>query len=590
MEKKDKLTLILGATVVVLLGVVGFMFLNPEGGNGIVPPPPPPVGSDAGHKWGFLTRDDITVAAEMQKLGANFVRTGTVELSLPFDELDKYYAELERRGLEIAVTPQPGFNDDIDDIIEYFRPFVQRYDGDGDYDNDGTIDGPAKTFVQYWQLGSEIDASAVGLEKVTPQRYVAVLKEFYKMVKEESPRAKVVGPSVIGHMNFPNNVGRDSKDYILQVIEAGGLQYADMIDFHYYYWWDALNYTDISHSMDFLRKNAPGKEIMLGETGAPSGTVEYEFDGEVTTRFYPEEDQAAYMAKIFPYAFSLGIERVVWAYGLTESRWGASTGSGFLLQGDGERPHSENELSNFKPDLDLGKTTLHWDNPAGDIAAVMIRYGNKEFPETTKEGTFIAEVNVTPGSSSAYLFEGTKSAKDYYYSIFPKYSDGTYGEPSKNKANYVDHYFAHTGLLYNGYGADDKGAGVKKRSYYTYDLLSEKYEQCDLSTAKRLSTPQNTTVAIEIEKKNGGKIYIAWSDAVPLIPPVVGSGGAKGGMTPGLVAPRPILELFIGAETARITNAVPDSAGNISSHTAFAQNGVLSIELGFTPIYIEPLS
>ncbi|MFH1225336.1 MAG: hypothetical protein V1676_06060 [Candidatus Diapherotrites archaeon] len=588
MERKNVVTLALGAAVVVLLGAVAVLVLQPN------PPPvnPPPVVGDEDYKWGFLTRGTAEIAQEFAQLGVPFVRTGTIELYMPFDELDAYYRAFEFEGIELAVTPQPNFKDSTEKIIGGIRPFVQRYDGDADYDNDGKADGEKMPFVKYWQLGTEVDASATGIEKATPQRYAEVLKEFYIMVKEESPRAKVVGPSVIGHMNFPNDQGRDSKDYIKQVIDAGGLAYTDMIDFHYYYWWDALNYDDIKYSVDFLRANAKGKEIMLGETGAPSGTVEYEFDGTITKRFYSEESQAAYLAKIFPYSFALGIDKVVWAYGMVESKWGTETAGGVLMQGlGGQKSAQQSVLSDFKLDLDLGSATLTWQNPEEeDISGVMMRYSTSAYPQTVKDGTLLAEVAVQPGEVSAYVFNGAKSAVKYYYSLFPKYADGSYGAPSENFGRYVDHYFAHTGLIYNGYGSDDKGAGVKKRSYYAYKLMSEKLGQCKLGTAKIVQTGVPNTIVVSIGKKNGKMLYVAWSDTAPAsngggsVPPVV----AEGSMPP-IVAQNPSVEIFVGAGNAKVTNSVPDSAGNVSSETVPARNGTLKIELGNSPVYIEPI-
>lgn len=590
MERKNAISLALGAAVVVLLGVVAVLVLLPN------PPPitPPPVVGNADYKWGFLTRGTAEIAQEFRQLGVPFVRTGTIELSLPFEKLDAYYRAFEDAGIELAVTPQPYFGESTEKIIFGIRPFVQRYDGDGDYDNDGKLDGPKMPFVKYWQLGTEVDSSGTGIEKASPQKYAEVLKQFYIMVKKESPNSKVVGPSVIGHMNFPNDQGRDSKEYIQQVIDAGGLAYTDMIDFHYYYWWDALNYDDIKYSVDFLRANAPGKEIMLGETGAPSGTVEYEFDGTITKRFYSEEQQAAYLAKIFPYSFALGIDKVVWAYGMTESTWGSETAGGVLMQGlGGQKSAQQSVLSNFDLDLDLGRATLTWENPEGkDVVDVMVRYSTTEFPKTVNDGTLLAEVPVQGGEASAYVFDGAESAVKYYYSLFPKYADGSYGAPSTNFGRYVDHYFAHTGLIYNGIGSDDKGAGVKKRGYYAYELMSEKMAQCNLGTAKLVSTGVPKTILVSIGKKNGKMLYVAWSDVQQ--PPIQGANGkippvvAEGSMPP-IVAQNPSVDIFVGAESVKITNSVPDSAGNVDVETMQTQNGKLTLELGNTPVYIEPV-
>lgn len=71
-------------------------------------------------------------------------------------------------------------------------------------------------------------------------------------------------------------------------------------------------------------------------------------------------------------------------------------------------------------------------------------------------------------------------------------------------------YFDNTGLIYDGIGEYDRGRGVRKLSYWTYRLVSEKLGGCDLSTIKTLTVGDSVTIL----KFNvgGNEVYACWFD------------------------------------------------------------------------------
>lgn len=77
-----------------------------------------------------------------------------------------------------------------------------------------------------------------------------------------------------------------------------------------------------------------------------------------------------------------------------------------------------------------------------------------------------------------------------------------------------DGYFDHTGLIYDGEGSDDLGAGVKKLGYYTYKLMTEKLEGSDWNSIEVISEGTNGIYIYKFYRKDLAKpVYVAWKDA-----------------------------------------------------------------------------
>ncbi|KAF5436221.1 hypothetical protein C5S36_00880, partial [Candidatus Methanophagaceae archaeon] len=57
-----------------------------------------------------------------------------------------------------------------------------------------------------------------------------------------------------------------------------------------------------------------------------------------------------------------------------------------------------------------------------------------------------------------------------------------------------DGYFDHTGLIYDGQGSNDLGLGVKKLSYYTYKLMTEKLECSNWNNIETIQESDNVYV------------------------------------------------------------------------------------------------
>ncbi len=76
---------------------------------------------------------------------------------------------------------------------------------------------------------------------------------------------------------------------------------------------------------------------------------------------------------------------------------------------------------------------------------------------------------------------------------------------------YDDMYFDHTGLIYEGFGSDDLGLGVKKLSYYTYKKMTQELEGCDWSTIKTVSNGIDNLYLYSVTQDDK-LVYIGWWD------------------------------------------------------------------------------
>lgn len=76
-----------------------------------------------------------------------------------------------------------------------------------------------------------------------------------------------------------------------------------------------------------------------------------------------------------------------------------------------------------------------------------------------------------------------------------------------------DGYFDHTGLIYDGIGSDDLGRGIKKLSYYTYKLMTEKLEGSDWDNIETIIDGTDNMYVYKFNRKDLGRpVYVAWHD------------------------------------------------------------------------------
>jgi hypothetical protein len=130
-----------------------------------------------------------------------------------------------------------------------------------------------------------------------------------------------------------------------------------------------------------------------------------------------------------------------------------------------------------------------------------------------------------------------------------------------------DGYFSHTGLIYDGWGSNDRGPGVKKIGYYTYKVMTQKLEATTFDH-ELVGLPANVH-GYAFARAGGSPITVLWYDDFSGGPPTQG------------------VTLAVAAPSVRVTNAVTDQQGNITSTVLPATNGTVTLTLGQSPVFVE---
>ena len=204
--------------------------------------------------------------------------------------------------------------DDLDSFAAFVEAAVERYDGDG------FQDAPDSPIVNHWELYNEPDA-LVG-PNLEPHwggegsQYAHMLSIAYPAVKSANSAAKVVFGG-LAYDWFVDQNGHFDRQFIDDVLNAGGGDYFDFMNFHVYpiFWY---NWTD-HKSPGLLEKAAflkdklasygyPDKPFVITESGWHSNQPG---DPESPTASNPE-DQARFVVELFTQNMAAGSELMIW--------------------------------------------------------------------------------------------------------------------------------------------------------------------------------------------------------------------------------------------------------------------------------------
>ncbi len=190
---------------------------------------------------------------------------------------------------------------------EYLQALIDKY---GDY-------------VTYWELGNEMEhwrafspeeegeytyksdnwlEGATPPDEFTPQEQGAFLREAAEFIKERDDDAIIILPGMGGIDDYTLN------NWFAGVIEGGGTEWFDIVNYHYYPSWDS--YIIARQSLqDFLEEhNIDDKPVWLTETGSTASPT-------LTDRTdYPNSEitQAADVFRRLIQAYGAGDELVMW--------------------------------------------------------------------------------------------------------------------------------------------------------------------------------------------------------------------------------------------------------------------------------------
>lgn len=247
--------------------------------------------------------------------------------SLPADYLwgsyDLWLRNAYESNLELIVTVAgnpdwaaeysngPIYADKLAEFVEFVSALVERYDGDG------YQDAPGSPEVRYWEFYNEPDAgielnAEFGASYWGPfgDQYARMLCAVYPAMKAASPEAQIVlGGIAYDHFIDGQGNGAFVREFLGDVLAAGGGACFDVMNFHYYppfeENWIAYG-PGVSGKANYLRQNynVGGKPMMVTEAGWHSETYS----------IYPSSPQiqARYVIQLFTQARYSNIEALTW--------------------------------------------------------------------------------------------------------------------------------------------------------------------------------------------------------------------------------------------------------------------------------------
>lgn len=203
--------------------------------------------------------------------------------------------------------------DELDSFAAFVQAAVERYDGDG------VQDAPGSPVVRHWEFYNEPDA-LIG-QGSEPNwggegaQYAHMLSVAYPAVKSADPGGQVL----IGGLAydwFEDQNGHFDRQFLDDVLAAGGGDYFDFMNFHVYpVFWN--NWTD-HESPSLLEKAAyimdkladyeyPDKPFVVTEAGWHSNVPE-----DPNALAGDPEDQARFVVELFTQSMAAGSEFMIW--------------------------------------------------------------------------------------------------------------------------------------------------------------------------------------------------------------------------------------------------------------------------------------
>jgi GH35 family endo-1,4-beta-xylanase len=190
----------------------------------------------------------------------------------------------------------------------FVSALVERYDGDG------VNDAPGSPKVEYWEFYNEPDAGFLHNDHRWGhygQEYAQMLAAVYPAVKAANPNAKVLIGG-IAYDWFEDQNGPFVREFIDDVLENGGGQYFDIMNFHQYppfaANWGSANGPGLVEKTQAVRAKLAEygleKPIMITESGMHSNNA-------ATSPMTPEL-QARYVTMIFAQTFAANVETLIW--------------------------------------------------------------------------------------------------------------------------------------------------------------------------------------------------------------------------------------------------------------------------------------
>jgi hypothetical protein len=213
-----------------------------------------------------------------------------------------------------------------DAFVEFVGALVERYDGDG------LMDAPGSPVVNHWEFYNEPD----GGNELYGQyggsvwghygaEYAQLLCAAYPAMKAADPNVKIVFGG-IAYDYFEADGGPFVREFLDEVLVAGGGRCIDFMDFHYYPYFEA-RWTPYGPGLSGKTNYLRSKLEAYGLGSLPFVITEAGHHSNA----YPEqpsspEIQSAYVVKLFTQAISSNIQAMIWFSWYDLTGYWAATG------------------------------------------------------------------------------------------------------------------------------------------------------------------------------------------------------------------------------------------------------------------------
>jgi len=280
----------------------------------------------------YTSIGDSTGLPEMVALQAIWVRypvswqslepVDTTPDNFNWDKYDQQFLDASSNHLRLVATVggnpswaaeyggSPVYPQYMSDYLEFIGALVERYDGDG---IDDALGSPV---VNYWEFYNEPDNGTVLLAEngfgywgYIGNEYAQFMSQVYPVVKTANPNAKILNGG-LSYDAFIDDGGRFVRRFLDDFLAAGGGNYIDIFNFHYY-----PNFADEWNSYgqgllgktNFLR----AKLTAYGWADKPMAITEVGTNSDVITGG-SDEKQSCYVVQVFSRAIAGDLKIVNW--------------------------------------------------------------------------------------------------------------------------------------------------------------------------------------------------------------------------------------------------------------------------------------
>ncbi|MBK8902809.1 MAG: hypothetical protein IPM53_16595 [Anaerolineaceae bacterium] len=292
-----------------------------------------------------------------------------------------------------AGPEQPIYPDRYDEFAQFVTALVERYDADG------INDAPGSPKVTYWELFNEPDR--FNFWGHSGDEFADLLKVVYPAVKSADSSAKLVFPG-IAYDFFEDQNGPFTRSFLTDVLNNGGGNYFDVMNFHsypiFYTNWTTNKGPGLLEKGQHIQAILAGynltKPIVVTETGWHSNNP------PGSTIPGSPQIQSRYVIQLLTQGYALDAQFVIW--------W-------MYYDVEGGYPY------------DNGLVTK--DGSPGSTTPKQAYYIFKDFTETVGSANFVRKLAITETGLpelEAYEFDDTVNNKRVYVAwLNPVTASGT---------------------------------------------------------------------------------------------------------------------------------------------------------------------